>query len=149
MALMHIHYVFTPVQSLLRPVLVFSPFLPPLKITKFPLFPFSFHHFLRPLHPVSPRSLCNLHLFIVVLSLILKCRCRGALRRRDNATGSPDAQRTTSGADQPSKMEGISANEISSIKEIEALQQSIISLNRSKRIETLRNKERNLDLAYH
>jgi hypothetical protein len=50
---------------------------------------------------------------------------------------------------QPSKMEGISANEISSIKEIEALQQSLISLNRSKRIETLRNTERNLDLVYH
>ena len=53
------------------------------------------------------------------------------------------------GPHRPSKMEGISANEISSIKEIEALQQSIISLNRSKRIETLRNIERNLDLVYH
>jgi hypothetical protein len=77
---------------------------------------------------------------------------RGALRRRDNATGSPDTQRTTpsrNGPYRPSKMEGIAANEISSIKEIEALQQSIISLNRSKRIETLRNKERNLDLVYH
>jgi hypothetical protein len=80
--------------------------------------------------------------------LTLGRKNRGALRRRDNAIGSPDAQRTTSGAEQ-SKMEGISANEISSIKEIEALQQSIIRLNRSKRIETLRNKERNLDLVYH
>ncbi len=80
--------------------------------------------------------------------LTLGRKNRGALRRRDNAIGSPDAQRTTSGAD-PSKIEGISANEISSIEEIEALQQEIISLKRSKRIETLRRKERNLELVYH
>jgi hypothetical protein len=52
------------------------------------------------------------------------------------------------GPDRPSKMEGNAANKISSIKEIEALQQSIISLNRNKRTETLRNKERNLDLVF-
>ncbi len=46
----------------------------------------------------------------------------------------------------PFKMEGNAANENSSIKEIEALQQSTISLNRSKRKETVRKKERNLEL---
>jgi hypothetical protein len=72
---------------------------------------------------------------------------RGAIGRPwDSATGSPDAQPAQNGPDRPFKMEGNAANENSSIKEIEALQQLTISLNRIKRKETVRKKERNSEL---
>ena len=65
-------------------------------------------------------------------------------------TNGPRQGPVQNGPGRPFKMEGNAANEISSIKEIEALQQSTISLNRSKRIETVRKKERKkLGIVYH
>jgi hypothetical protein len=50
------------------------------------------------------------------------------------------------GPDRPNKKERHAANERSSIKELEAMQESTISLNGIKRKEAVRKKERNLEL---
>jgi hypothetical protein len=58
----------------------------------------------------------------------------------------PRPEPVQNGPDRSFKMEGNAANESSSIKEIEAMQQSTINLNKIKRKETVRKKERNLEL---